>query len=714
MSRDELTTKRWRRPRLLVLVILTALLAIQPTGLLALAQEPTVTMFTVVGVAAATLRAEPNGSSMAVAIVPSGSVVSAAGPDAVTVGITWRHVRTAEGSVGYLPAGFLAWNGVGAPPNEPLASSNVGASEAPVQSVGAAPSGSVGAGPAPLTSDGSSGVAQTGGVVEPSVAGVAAVSSSTARQPEPTATPPTPTPVIPTARTTVERRRGKDVTVTHIAEQTAPNGRAMGAGRIVVKFKPGATEQGQAAAHRAAGSVSSRRAGRADVQIAQVDPGAVQQALAAYRSRSDVAFAEPDYVRRATLTPNDPNLPQQWGPLKIGAPIAWDVTTGAETTRVAILDSGVFTESSTYKAPDGLSGHPDLRGKVILSLERNFSDAVDADDWYGHGTLMAGITGARTNTAAPEGIAGIGFNVQLLNGKVLDDTGSGFDSWVAEGMVWATDMGARIISLSLSGPGPCSQTLQEAVNYAWARNVVIVAAAGNGGADVIGDLGVEAPANCTNVIPVGAIDQNDQRPTFSNFGPGVLLTAPGVDILSTDNLGGYSLVRGTSPATPHVGAVASLLVSTQHGNTNQSIVTRLLQTADPIVGTGSIWGNGRVNAAAAIGPVSCSPRPAVTVANAPTGTALNVTAGVTGVGNAVRFIRSGAVAGPSLNALVIFPTPVSEAGGTKTYVPQTVGATAVFQVKRETPGVGSTLPFIVTDGCGNWTSFAGGGPSAGF
>jgi hypothetical protein len=142
MSRDELTTTRWCRPRLLVLVILTVLLAIQPTELLALAQEPTATTFTVVGVAAATLRAEPNGSSMAVAIVPFGSVVSSAGPDVVTVGITWRHVRTTEGSVGYLPAGFLAWNGVGVAPSEPAASQNIGVAAAvPAQSVGAPPGG---------------------------------------------------------------------------------------------------------------------------------------------------------------------------------------------------------------------------------------------------------------------------------------------------------------------------------------------------------------------------------------------------------------------------------------------------------------------------------------------------------------------------------------------------------------------------------------------
>ena len=91
-----------------------------------------------------------------------------------------------------------------------------------------------------------------------------------------------------------------------------------------------------------------------------------------------------------------------------------------------------------------------------------------------------------------------------------------------------------------------------------------------------------------------------------------------------------------------------------------------------------------------------------------------MTATVAGLGNAVRFIQTGAAAGTTLNALVSFPTPSSESGGTKTYVPRTVGTIATFQVQRQTTGFATTLPFIVTDGCGGWNSLAGGGASAGF
>jgi subtilisin family serine protease len=297
---------------------------------------------------------------------------------------------------------------------------------------------------------------------------------------------------------------------------------------------------------------------------------------------------------------------------------------------------------------------------------------------------------------------------------VLDDTGSGLDSDVADGIIWAADNGAHVISMSLGGSGPCPQTIQAAVDHAWSLNSVIVAAAGNGGADQVGDSGAEYPGNCAHVIAVGAINQDDSRASFTNYGSNVPLAAPGVNIRSTNYVGTYSNVSGTSPATPHVAGVAALLHSTPYGLTNQSIVDRLFQTADPIVGTGSLWAYGRVNAAAAVGPVSCSPRPKVTIANTPNGTALSVVAATAGVGNAVRYIQTGAVAGVTKNALVSFPTQATESGGTKTYVPQTVSASATFQLQRETAGQPTTLPFIVTDGCGTWNSLSGGGAEAGF
>src|SRR5262249_4582434 len=150
----------------------------------------------------------------------------------------------------------------------------------------------------------------------------------------------------------------------------------------------------------------------------------------------------------------------------------------------------------------------------------------------------------------------------------------GFDSWVASGITWAADNGAQVISMSLGGEGSCSQTLQAATEYAWNKGAVIVAAAGNGGTDGVGDPAPESPGNCNHVIPVAAIDQNDNRAPFSNYGLAVPLAAPGVNILSTNFVGTYGTVSGTSPATPHVAAVAALLWSTPYGTSNQAIVNR--------------------------------------------------------------------------------------------------------------------------------------------
>ena len=163
-------------------------------------------------------------------------------------------------------------------------------------------------------------------------------------------------------------------------------------------------------------------------------------------------------MRRAAVTPNDPDFnSQQWDVQKIGAPSAWDVTTGA-TPRRSPSSIAVSTLNRPPTRPhDGQNGHPDLRGKVVN--EANFTNAkTDADDWCDHGTLMAGIAAANTNNSL--GVAGVAFNAKLMNGKVLDDTGEGFDSWVASGIVWATDNGAGVISMSLGGDGACSQTMQ--------------------------------------------------------------------------------------------------------------------------------------------------------------------------------------------------------------------------------------------------------------
>src|SRR5207249_4669581 len=153
-------------------------------------------------------------------------------------------------------------------------------------------------------------------------------------------------------------------------------------------------------------------------------------------------------------------------------------------------------------------GHPDLRGKV--AAERDFTGAATGvDDVCNHGTHVAGIVAAATSNGI--GVAGVGYNVSLINAKVLNDTGSGFTSDIASGIVWSADSGAKVINLSLGRDGSCSNTENAAIGYAWQHGAVVVAAAGNSGSPQAG-----APGNCPNVVAVGAVDQNDNRATFSN------------------------------------------------------------------------------------------------------------------------------------------------------------------------------------------------------
>ncbi|MBV9595213.1 MAG: S8 family serine peptidase, partial [Chloroflexi bacterium] len=306
-----------------------------------------------------------------------------------------------------------------------------------------------------------------------------------------------------------------------------------------------------------------------------------------------VVDAYPDHVVSLTLTPDDPLFPQQWDLPKISAPTAWDTTEG-NNAAVAVLDCGVH------------SNHPDLNGQVVL--ESNFSAAGTTDDLCNHGTHVAGTIAAIIDNGV--GVAGVAPRAHLLNGKVLDDTGSGFLSDVESGIEWAADNGANVVNMSLGAPIACDTGMQQAVNYAWNKGVVVVAAAGNSGTS-----GAASPGSCNNVIAVAATDSNDAKPNWSNFGANVSLAAPGVNIVSTvnpaDNGGNlYASLSGTSMAAPHVSALAALVWSSTYGSSASAVRDRMFSTADKISGTGSLWTYGRIDAAAAVAPATPTGAPA--------------------------------------------------------------------------------------------------------
>jgi len=304
----------------------------------------------------------------------------------------------------------------------------------------------------------------------------------------------------------------------------------------------------------------------------------MRKMLAHYQKLQDVEFAEPNYLVQAFYTPNDPFFASyQYGLQRIQAPSAWDVQQGKETVKIAIVDTGVQLD------------HPDLRTKLVPGYNFVENNAYPYDR-NGHGTHVAGIAAAATNNGA--GIAGVAPRVMIMPVKVLDDSGSGEMLQVARGITYAANQGAKVINLSLGSPYSTS-TLQSAVQYAWERGAVIVAAAGNDGTST-----PNYPADYPNVIAVASTNERDGKSGFANFGRWVEVAAPGEEILSTYTGGYYAYLSGTSMAAPHVAGVAALMAS--QGRPNVHIRLGILSTADPIAGTGTYWQYGRVNAARAV------------------------------------------------------------------------------------------------------------------
>jgi thermitase len=322
---------------------------------------------------------------------------------------------------------------------------------------------------------------------------------------------------------------------------------------------------------------------RIDVQVVRIPAGRVPEFVRAYLAEELVEFAEPDYVAVAYYVPNDPGYANQWALPKIQAPEAWDLTRGSSTIRIAILDTGIDQD------------HEDLKDKIVAN--KNFTTSRTVDDRYGHGTHCAGIAAAITDNG--KGVAGVGFNTSLMNVKVLGDNGSGQYSWIANGIIWAADNGAHVISMSLGGSSS-STTLKDAVSYAYNKGVVLVAAAGNDNTD-----SPTYPAYYEECIAVAATDQNDAKASFSNYGSWVDIAAPGVSIYSTlpnhpNRIGtrNYGSLSGTSMATPHVAGVAALIKARYPNMSNAEIAQKIISTADPTTGFNPPVG--RVNAYKAV------------------------------------------------------------------------------------------------------------------
>lgn len=336
----------------------------------------------------------------------------------------------------------------------------------------------------------------------------------------------------------------------------------------------------------------------------------MEQAAEILRAMPGVRYVEPNYIAYAFAVPNDPGFGQQYGLSRIQAPLAWDLWQPQRVVYIAIIDTGID------------SNHPDLTNMMRRHSNgavygyNTLNNTTNALDDNGHGTHCAGIAAAEINNSI--GIAGVAaWNpavsnardyVRLMPVKVLGSNGSGTLDAVARGITWAADNGAHILSLSL-GASSGAQQLQDAVNYAWNRGCLIVAAAGNSGSNA-----PRYPGYYTNCIAVAATDSTDTLASFSQYGSWVDIAAPGVNILSTYPNNRYVSQSGTSMACPHVAGAAALLWSHNPSLTNAQLRAALETNVDsynPYNGRTIAPGAGRLNVYRALQAVSAPNQPSL-------------------------------------------------------------------------------------------------------
>jgi len=341
--------------------------------------------------------------------------------------------------------------------------------------------------------------------------------------------------------------------------------------RIVVGY----TADGYASApalERELGAEVIGRIGALRADVLRLDGGEPDGVLALLRADPRVRYAERDGIVRASRVPNDEFLPTQWSVTKTHAEQAWDLSTGSSQVVVAILDTGIDPTQ------------PDLRGKLVAGYDYVNNDQDPSDD-NGHGTAVAGVVAANSDNGI--GVAGYCWACRLMPVKVLGADGTGFASGLAQGIIWATDHGARVINASLGSPVD-DLTLAAAAQYAWGHGVLVVAAAGNESS-----LTPDYPAALANVLSVSASDQSDRLYGFSNSGASV--AAPGEN--STTGLGtSYVSFLGTSSAAPVVSGIAALAFSLVPGAMPGQVEQAIETSAVPIPGVAS----GRVDAYATL------------------------------------------------------------------------------------------------------------------
>ncbi len=362
--------------------------------------------------------------------------------------------------------------------------------------------------------------------------------------------------------------------------------------RIIVRFANVAAQR----AVQQMGYPVLRTIPRLGYAVLKVPYGQVDESIAQLKTQGLVREAYPDRAYRLAYVPNDPLVPNQWNLFRMNVPSAWDITQGSPDVVVAVLDTGVDylhpeLAPNVWRNPREIpdNGNDDDGNGFVdddLGWDFAYGDRDPMDD-HGHGTACAGIIAAAGDNGYQ--MAGIAYRCRIMCVKIGLSNGYSYDSMFAPGVVYAADMGAKVQSISYFSDD-LTPLLRAAVDYAWSKGCLVVAAAGN-----FDEPFPIYPAGYDKAVAVAATTTADRKASFSNHGTWVDVSAPGVGITATTLGGGYTdRFAGTSAATPNAAGVTALLWSLQPNAPVQQIRSALEYASvplnDPVAGAFTSYG----------------------------------------------------------------------------------------------------------------------------
>ena len=378
-------------------------------------------------------------------------------------------------------------------------------------------------------------------------------------------------------------------------------------GELLVRFSPGMNSSQLANKMKEMGVTPKREIQAIKVHLVKLPPGlSVEKAIERFSHLPGVEYVEPNYILHIAET-NHTEISDQWGMRQIHTEEAWNALGGNEKNEIllATVDTGIKRDNSEVSSKiwanpaetpnngiddDGNGFVDDTWGWDFVNSDNN-----PVDDQM-HGTAVTSVMVASQDGT---GMVGICPWCKVMGVKVLDSSGSGYLDTVANGITYAANNGARVINLSLAGSAG-SQTLQNAVNYAWGQGSVVVAAAGNDGQPL-----TLFPAGYTNAIAVASTNWLDKHSCFSNYNPGYIsVSAPGeaVYVVDINSPTGFNYYSGTSLSTPHVTGLAGLILG-KNPNLTNSQVRSILENSSVDLGSpgfDSAFGYGRIDALRAV------------------------------------------------------------------------------------------------------------------